>query len=73
MSRPTPYRPPEDQCATFAQFHDKLRRRMAMVCLCTRRVSVGEPAHLLGFSEATTFVGAFRRRTGVSPAEWLGN
>jgi AraC-like DNA-binding protein len=72
MSRQTLYRRLKDEGVTFAQVHDDLRRRMAMDYLGTRRVSVGEAAYLLGFSEASAFVRAFRRWTGVSPTAWLG-
>ncbi|MBK0327045.1 AraC family transcriptional regulator ligand-binding domain-containing protein [Rhodobacteraceae bacterium F11138] len=73
MSRQTLYRRLKDENATFAQVHDDLRRRMAMDYLSARKVSVGETAYLLGFSEASAFVRAFRRWTGVSPTAWLGN
>lgn len=46
------------------------RRRMAMDYLSARKVSVGEAAYLLGFSEASAFVRAFKRWTGASPTHW---
>ncbi|KUF10809.1 AraC family transcriptional regulator [Pseudoponticoccus marisrubri] len=70
MSRQTLYRRLKDEGVTFAQVHDDLRRRMAMDYLGARKVSVGETAYLLGFSEASAFVRAFRRWTGVSPTAW---
>ncbi|EAQ04134.1 transcriptional regulator, AraC family protein [Pseudooceanicola batsensis HTCC2597] len=73
MSRQTLYRRLKDEGVSFAQVHDDLRRRMAMDYLNARKVSVGETAYLLGFSEASAFVRAFRRWTGVSPTAWLGN
>ncbi|WP_420326186.1 AraC family transcriptional regulator ligand-binding domain-containing protein [Mameliella sp.] len=73
MSRQTLYRRLKDEGVTFAQVHDDLRRRMAMDYLGARKVSVGETAYLLGFSEASAFVRAFRRWTGTSPTAWLGN
>lgn len=73
MSRQTLYRRLKDEGATFADIHDDLRRRMAMEYLSARKVSVGETAYLLGFSEASAFVRAFRRWTGSSPTAWLGN
>lgn len=72
MSRQTLYRRLKDEDVTFAQVHDDLRQRMAMDYLGARKVSVGETAYLLGFSEASGFVRAFRRWTGVSPTAWLG-
>ncbi|AHM05915.1 Transcriptional regulator, AraC family [Roseibacterium elongatum DSM 19469] len=71
MSRQTLYRRLKDEGVTFAQVHDDLRRRMAMDYLSARKVSVGETAYLLGFSEASAFVRAFRRWTGSSPTGWL--
>ncbi|EAR52567.1 transcriptional regulator, AraC family protein [Oceanicola granulosus HTCC2516] len=73
MSRQTLYRRLKEEGVTFAQVHDDLRRRMAMDYLSARKVSVGETAYLLGFSEASAFVRAFRRWTGASPTAWLGN
>ncbi|SFR01452.1 AraC family transcriptional regulator [Poseidonocella sedimentorum] len=73
MSRQTLYRRLKDEGATFAQVHDDLRHRMAMDYLGARKVSVGEAAYLLGFSEASAFVRAFRRWTGMSPTAWLAN
>ncbi|MFZ7092884.1 AraC family transcriptional regulator ligand-binding domain-containing protein [Primorskyibacter sp. 2E233] len=73
MSRQTLYRRLKDEGVTFAQVHDELRRRMAMDYLSARKVSVSETAYLLGFSEASAFVRAFRRWTGASPTAWLSN
>lgn len=73
MSRQTLYRRLKDEGTTFAQVHDDLRRRMAMDYLSARKVSVGETAYLLGFSEASAFVRAFRRWTGTSPTAWLAD
>ncbi|WP_298434819.1 AraC family transcriptional regulator [uncultured Jannaschia sp.] len=70
LGRQTLYRRLKDEGTTFAQVHDDLRRRMAMEYLGARRVSVGETAYLLGFSEASAFVRAFKRWTGVSPTAW---
>jgi AraC-like DNA-binding protein len=71
MSRQTLYRRLKDEGVTFAEVHDDLRHRMAMDYLSARKVSVGETAYLLGFSEASAFVRAFRRWTGLSPTAWL--
>lgn len=73
MSRQTLYRRLKDEGATFASVHDDLRRRMAMDYLSARKVSVGETAYLLGFSEASAFVRAFRRWTGASPTAWMND
>lgn len=73
MSRQTLYRRLKDEGVTFAEVHDDLRRRMAMDYLSARKVSVGEAAYLLGFSEASAFVRAFKRWTGASPTHWLAS
>ncbi|MCU4652773.1 AraC family transcriptional regulator [Roseibacterium sp. SDUM158016] len=70
MSRQTLYRRLQDEGVTFAQVHDDLRSRMARDYLSARKVTVGEAAYLLGFSEASSFVRAFRRWTGMSPGEF---
>lgn len=71
MSRQTLYRRLKEEGVTFAEVHDDLRRRMAFDYLSARKVSVGETAYLLGFSEASAFVRAFKRWTGASPTAWL--
>jgi len=67
MSRQTLYRRLQEEGLTFAEVHDDLRSRMARDYLCARKVSVNETAYLLGFSEASSFVRAFKRWTGKSP------
>ena len=68
MSRQTLYRRLKDEGVTFAEVHDALRQRMARDYLGARKVSVNETAYLLGFSEASSFVRAFKRWTGMSPS-----
>lgn len=70
MSRQTLYRRLKDEGVTFAQVLDALRCRMASDYLSARKVSINETAYLVGFSEASSFVRAFRRWTGVTPAEF---
>lgn len=71
MSRQTLYRRLKEEGITFAEVHDDLRKRMAMDYLSAQKVSVGETAYLLGFSEASAFVRAFKRWTGASPTKWM--
>ena len=70
MSRQTLYRRLKEEGVTFAEVHDDLRHRMARDYLMARKVSVNETAYLLGFSEASSFVRAFRRWTGQSPSNF---
>jgi AraC-like DNA-binding protein len=71
MSRQTLYRRLKDEGVTFAEIHDGLRQRMAMEYLGGQKVTVNETAYLLGFSEASSFVRAFKRWTGLSPTAYL--
>lgn len=71
MSRQTLYRRLKDEGITFAEIHDDLRQRMAIEYLEGQKVSVNETAYLLGFSEASSFVRAFKRWTGLSPTAYL--
>ncbi|MEC9199073.1 MAG: AraC family transcriptional regulator ligand-binding domain-containing protein [Pseudomonadota bacterium] len=68
MSRQTLYRRLKEEGVTFAEIHDSLRERMARDYLAARKVSVNETAYLLGFSEASSFVRAFKRWTGMTPS-----
>lgn len=72
MSRQTLYRRLQDEGVTFAEVHDDLRHRMARDFLTARKISVNETAYLLGFSEASSFVRAFKRWTGQSPSSFRG-
>ncbi len=71
MSRQTLYRRLKDEGVTFAEIHDDLRQRMAMEYLEGQKVTVNETAYLLGFSESSSFVRAFKRWTGLSPTAYL--
>ncbi|MEL6683195.1 MAG: AraC family transcriptional regulator [Pseudomonadota bacterium] len=71
MSRQTLYRRLKDESITFAEIHDDLRQRMALEYLAGQKVTVNETAYLLGFSESSSFVRAFKRWTGLSPTAYL--
>ena len=71
MSRQTHYRRLKAEGETLAEIHDDLRRRMALDYLAARKVSVNEAVYLLGFSEASSFVRAFKRWTGQSPTAYF--
>ncbi len=70
MSRQTLYRRLRDEGITFATLLDDLRHRMAADYLRARKVSVNQTAYLVGFSESSSFVRAFRRWTGMTPLEF---
>lgn len=70
MSRQTLYRRLKEEGTTFAGLHDTLRQRMACDYLSARKVSVNQTAYLVGFSEPSSFVRAFRRWTGQTPSAY---
>ncbi len=55
---------------TFQSVLDGERERLACARLASRDDSVGEIAFLLGYSEQTAFLRAFRRWTGVTPTAY---
>lgn len=69
MSRQTLYRRLRAEGTTFEQVLDELRRRLALGYLRGGKVSVGETAYLLGFSDPAAFSRAFKRWTGMNPSE----
>jgi len=72
MSRQTLYRRLKAEGTSFAEVLDRLRHRMAADYLTARKVSVNQAAYLVGFSEPSSFVRAFRRWTGMTPSAFLG-
>jgi AraC-like DNA-binding protein len=73
VSRSTLYRRLKGEGTTFAAIYDDLRKRMAIDYLCSQKVSIKETAYLIGFSEASSFVRAFKRWMGQSPKAFLDN
>lgn len=69
MSRQTLYRRLKAEGVTFGQVLDALRHRLAVDYLRGGRVSVGEAAFLVGFSDAAAFSRAVRRWTGQTPRD----
>jgi len=57
-----------EEGTSFAELVDCLRREMALEYL-DKRLSVGEIAWLLGYSEASAFHHAFKRWTGTTPEQ----
>ena len=70
MSRQTLYRRLKDEGLTFTDVHDTLRKKMACDYLAGQKISINEIAYLLGFSETSSFVRAFKRWTDKSPAAY---
>ncbi len=70
VSERTLHRRLKDEGMTYAEVYDGVRDRMAREYLKTDRVTIAEVAFLLGFSESSAFVRAFRRWTGFSPSDF---
>lgn len=58
----------KDEGTTFVAVRDELRRELALGYL-DDQLSIAEVSFLLGFSEASAFFRAFKRWTGMTPAE----
>jgi AraC-like DNA-binding protein len=54
---------------SFRNIRDELLRQRAQELLLERRVPIGEVSYLLGYAEPSNFHRAFRRWTGLTPAE----
>ena len=59
-----------DEGTTYRELIDQVRQELVSHYLGDRRVSIGETAFLLGFSELSAFYRAFHRWTGQTPAEF---
>ena len=70
MSARTLHRNLRAEGATFSGLLNQLRREQAVQYLENPRISITEAAFLLGFSELSSFYRAFKRWTGVTPAEF---
>jgi len=68
MSRQTLYRRLAAEGTSFERVLDDLRHRLSLDYLMGGRVSIGEIAYLVGFSDRSTFARAFKRWTGAAPA-----
>lgn len=55
---------------TFTQIRDALRLKLAQKLLAQKEYSIEAIAYLLGYSEASAFVRAFKQWTGVSPGRY---
>ncbi len=70
VSERTLHRRLKDEGLTYAEVYDAVRDRMAREYLKSDKATVAEVAFLLGFSETSAFVRAFRRWTGLSPSDF---
>ena len=70
VSERTLHRRLKEEGLTYAEVYNALRDRMAREYLTSGRTTVAEIAFLLGFSETSAFVRAFRRWTGLSPSDF---
>lgn len=70
MSPSTLRRRLEAEGTTHSALLDQTRRDLAVQQVKEARISIGELALLLGFSNPTAFSRAFRRWTGMSPIEY---
>lgn len=69
MSRQTIFRRLKAENTSYEKLLDNLRRRLALMYLQDRKISINETAYLLGYSAPSAFTRAFRRWTGVSPRQ----
>jgi len=67
VSRQTLFRKLKSEGVTFEKVLDELRYKLALHYLGTKKMSVNQTAHLVGFSEPAAFSRAFKRWTGSSP------
>jgi AraC-like DNA-binding protein len=70
MSERTLQRRLQDEGATFAQLLDEVRAVLGRMYLADPKLAIFEVAFLLGYSEPSPFIRAFRRWTGQSPSEF---
>lgn len=59
-----------DEGSTFSAIRDDVRRQRALLLLDDRRLTIGEIAARLGYTELPNFTRAFRKWTGVTPAAY---
>ena len=70
LSLRTLHRRLKEQGWTFQGLLDAERKHVACSRLREPRLSIGEVAYMLGYSEQSSFLRAFRRWTGSSPSEF---
>ncbi|PCM43158.1 AraC family transcriptional regulator [Marinobacter sp. ANT_B65] len=70
MSRQTLYRRLKKEGSGFHELVEEVRKDKALRYVASDHYALGEIAFLLGFSELSAFSRAFKRWTGVSPAQY---
>lgn len=70
MSRQTLYRRLKKEGLGFHELVEQVRRDKALRYVASDRYALGEIAFLLGFSELSAFSRAFKRWTGIAPAQY---
>lgn len=59
-----------DEAAAFRGLQDEVRQALAQEWLAGGMLSVEQVAERLGYTEAASFIHAFRRWTGTTPGRW---
>jgi AraC-like DNA-binding protein len=70
MSERTLRRRLADESAPFRQLSDEVNRALAEELLASGALSVDDVAIRLGYAEASSFIAAFKRWTGMTPARY---
>ncbi len=70
MSRHTLYRRLKAEGVSYHELVDNIRKKKALSLLKSQQHNLSEIAFLLGFSELSAFSRAFKKWTGVSPAQY---
>jgi AraC-like DNA-binding protein len=70
MSRQTLYRRLKKEGLGFHELVEQVRKDKALRYVAADQYALGEIAFLLGFSELSAFSRAFKRWTGISPAQY---
>jgi AraC-like DNA-binding protein len=73
LSRRTLQRSLAEQGLSYSQLLTDVRIRQAVRSLESTEVPIAEIAYVLGYTEASNFTRAFRRRCGVSPQAFRDN
>lgn len=73
MSARSLHRALQQEETTFRALSNQLRQEQAARYLTNTNIGIAEVGFLLGFSELSSFYRAFKRWTGVTPAEYRAN